>query len=302
MVNVSLGQAEPLRNVRSTSPASTPTQPASHMNNTDKPTIDEQFTKCVSRGCVAAASKIIEYLDEDVDPCDNFYEFACGNFLKTTKIAEDKVSVDLSSTVDDLVREQLRTIISEPPQLNESKPFRLAKNFNAACLNQSIIEERGIKPLADILEAFGGWPVVKGDLWCEKNFDWVDAVKRFRRMGLETNAIFALSVVTDLKNSSKRVLDVSSSCNSSTFFGKVTKIRHIFFQLDEARLELGREYLINGMEDDAVKSYYKFMVENAIVFGANRTQAENEMREVLELEFKLANVSTNVFCIGIIYK
>lgn len=69
-----------------------------------------------------------------------------------------------------------------------------------------------------------------------------------------------------------------------------------YFQLDEPRLELGREYLINGMDDDTVKAYYKFMVENAIVFGANRTKAENEMKEALELEFKLANASIN-FCL-----
>lgn len=63
-------------------------------------------------------------------------------------------------------------------------------------------------------------------------------------------------------------------------------------QLDEPKLELGREYLINGLDDDAVNAYYKFMVENAIVFGANRTIAENEMMEALELEIRLANVRT----------
>lgn len=156
-----------------------------------------------------SSSKIIEYLDENVDPCYNFYEFACGSFIRNTKIPADKVSVDLSSTVDDLVRGQLREIINEPPQRGESKPFRLAKYLNAACLNQSIIEHRGIKPLADILESFGGWPVVKGDLWMNDSFDWVEVVKKFRRMGLETSVFFALSVVSDLKNSSKRVLDVS---------------------------------------------------------------------------------------------
>lgn len=208
-----LEQAEPLRNVQSTTPISTTQHHQSHTNVTEK-SIGEPFmpvSKCETRGCVMAASKIIEYLDESIDPCDNFYEFACGNYLRNTKIPKDKVSVDLSSTVDDLVREQLRSIINEPAQCNESKPFRLAKYLNAACLNQSIIEESGIKPLADILEAFGGWPVVKGDLWSDENFDWVEIVKKFRRMGLETSVIFALNVVTDLKNSTKRVLDVSNS-------------------------------------------------------------------------------------------
>lgn len=53
--------------------------------------------------------------------------------------------------------------------------------------------------------------------------------------------------------------------------------------------------MINGLDDDAVKAYYKFMVENAIVFGANRSQAENEMKEALEFEIKLANVKIYFF-------
>lgn len=171
--------------------------------------LQRPMQKCETFGCVMASSKIISFMDESIDPCDNFYEFACGNYIKKTQIPDDKIQVDLLTSVDDLVRQQLRTIINEPMLPNESKPFRLAKYFNSACLNQTIIEERGIKPLADILESYGGWPVVKGDLWSDNNFDWIEIVKKFRRMGLETRVIFALSLVTDLKNSSKRVLDVS---------------------------------------------------------------------------------------------
>lgn len=118
--------------------------------------------------------------------------------------------VDSFSVVRDLVQDQLKTIINEPPEPNESKPFKLAKNYNLACLNKSIIETRGVKPLTDILEAYGGWPVIKGDLWSEGSWDWFEVIKKFRRMGLETNLLFTFSVTTNLKNSSTRILDVSS--------------------------------------------------------------------------------------------
>lgn len=164
---------------------------------------------CETPGCVKASSNILNYLDDSIDPCDNFYEFSCGNYLKETLIPEDKVTVDSFSDVRDLVQEQLRTIINEPVRPDESKPFRLAKHFNSACLNKTIIEERGIKPLADILETFGGWPVVKGDSWSDSLFDWVEVLKKFRFMGLDTYIVFSFSVQTDIKNSTSRTLDVS---------------------------------------------------------------------------------------------
>lgn len=167
-----------------------------------------QSTICETPGCVRAAAKLMDTIDETVDPCDNFYEFACGNYLKNTEIPASKVTVDSFSVVGDLVKDQLKTIINEPPLPNESKPFKLAKNFNQACLNQSIIEERGHKPLADMLEAFGGWPVVKGDAWSGDSFNWIEIMKKFRIFGLSPSIIFSLSVSTDLKNSTKRVLDV----------------------------------------------------------------------------------------------
>lgn len=58
--------------------------------------------------------------------------------------------------------------------------------------------------------SYGGWPAVKGDLWSDGGWDWVETIKKFRRMGLDTSIVFAFSVVTDLKNSTGRVLDVSN--------------------------------------------------------------------------------------------
>lgn len=56
--------------------------------------------------------------------------------------------------------------------------------------------------------------------------------------------------------------------------------------------------MVKGIEDKAVKAYYNFMVDNAVIFGANRTRAEEEMKDALEFEIKLANVifENNFFC------
>lgn len=144
-----------------------------------------------------------------VDPCNNFYEFACGNFKQHTGSRVGQVVVDLYSKIHNFVQYQLKRLIIQPLQSNESRPFRLAKYFYLACINTDIIEERGIKPIIDMLESFGGWPVLWGDSWSEGNFDWIETIKLFRQKGFNTNVIFTLKIDIDWKNSSKYISYVS---------------------------------------------------------------------------------------------
>lgn len=163
---------------------------------------------CETVGCLKAALQVMSYLNESVDPCENFYEFACGTFLKNTIIPQDEDAVDAYSDIENMVKEQIRTILDEPLQPDEPKAFRLAKNFNLACLNETIIEARGIQPLADIFEELGGWPVVEDDLWTDDSWNWIEVIKKFRSIGLNTDVIFKLTVYPDLKNSTQYVLNV----------------------------------------------------------------------------------------------
>lgn len=169
----------------------------------------QPVNKCETKSCINTAFKILTYLNKRVDPCDNFYEFACGNYINKTKIPKGRNHFDLFAAVDEIIWEELRMLLNEPMQPNEPKPFRLAKHFYLACLNEAIIEERGLQPLVDILESFGDWPVVKGSLWIDDNFSWVEVLKKIRHLGLNTAFIFDIFVDTDSKNSSKHVLYVS---------------------------------------------------------------------------------------------
>lgn len=48
---------------------------------------------------------------------------------------------------------------------------------------------------------------------------------------------------------------------------------------------------MKGLSDSIVEAYYNYMADVAVILGANRETAEDELRESLELEIKLANVS-----------
>lgn len=63
------------------------------------------------------------------------------------------------------------------------------------------------------------------------------------------------------------------------------------FQIDQASTGVSREYMIKGLEDKIVKAYFEYMVDVAVIFGAERPRALRELRESLDFEIALANVS-----------
>lgn len=74
----------------------------------------------------------------------------------------------------------------------------------------------------------------------------------------------------------------------------------ICFQLDEATLGLSRQLLIGGLNDSLTKAYYDYMVDMAVIFGAEKSRAETELRESLNFEISLANVSASILDISMI--
>lgn len=65
-------------------------------------------------------------------------------------------------------------------------------------------------------------------------------------------------------------------------------------QLDQASLSLSREYLVKGLDEKLVAALYSYMVDIATMFGADRDRAKTELKESLQFEIMLANVSITV--------
>lgn len=148
-------------------------------------------------------------MDQNVDPCDDFYQFTCGNFLKKTNIPDDKSSVTSFSIISDLLQEQLRSMIEEPISETEPKPFQLTKKLYRACMNKTRIEEIGLSTIHQIFKDLGGWPLLEGSTWNEGEFNWRESVYKFRKVGYSVDYFIDFSVGIDLKNSTKRIIDVS---------------------------------------------------------------------------------------------
>ncbi|XP_063235187.1 neprilysin-2 isoform X2 [Bacillus rossius redtenbacheri] len=222
---------------------------------------------CLTPGCVHAASSVLESLDTDVHPCDDFYQFACGRYVREKIIPDDKSSMNRFIVINDRLQEQLRLIIEEPAQPGELRPFRLVKQLYKACMNKSLIEDLGLQPMRSLLDQMGGWPVIS-DQWDPAQFSWLGSVYQFRKLGYSVDFFMDFSVATDAKNSTYRAIN-----------------------LDQASLGLSREYLVKGREDPIVEAYRQYQVDVAVAFGGDRQRAERELGESLDFEIQLANIS-----------
>lgn len=96
----------------------------------------ENSDVCSSAICELEAENVLAKLDETVDPCEDFYRFACGGFLNATTIPDDKTSMESFSILDDKLREQLNEILNSSITSDDIAPFANSKKLFKACLNE----------------------------------------------------------------------------------------------------------------------------------------------------------------------
>ncbi|KAH9945985.1 metalloprotease [Epithele typhae] len=77
------------------------------------PTAPPEEPVCVSASCISLAASVLSSLDETQDPCENFYDFATGGWLKENPIPSDKGRLGHFDVLALQNRRLLQQIISE---------------------------------------------------------------------------------------------------------------------------------------------------------------------------------------------
>ncbi|XP_030392405.1 kell blood group glycoprotein isoform X3 [Gopherus evgoodei] len=112
---------------------------------------------CDTKECLMLLARLLEVRNATIDPCEDFYGYACGNWeanhLRTGTME--------SSNVFDVLLEENQLILKrllEVPQLRVgSSAKEKAIRFYHSCMDTQQIEAEGAQPLKELINQIGGW-------------------------------------------------------------------------------------------------------------------------------------------------
>lgn len=105
--------------------------------------VSNSIQVCSTEVCLKESARILNSMDQSINPCENFYDFACGNLIETTELPADRNSQTEFTLTQRKVDKQVQTILTEEMQPNEIKPFKLAKTFIKTCMNEETLNKSG---------------------------------------------------------------------------------------------------------------------------------------------------------------
>lgn len=76
-------------------------------------------------------------MNRSVDPCQDFYKFACSGWVSKNPIPQSQTSWDQLSFLRERLLENLRILLEESDDENNLRPVKLARALYKTCMNTS---------------------------------------------------------------------------------------------------------------------------------------------------------------------
>ncbi|NXO97350.1 NEP protein, partial [Certhia brachydactyla] len=232
---------------------------------------------CKTPDCIKSAARILENMDPSARPCQDFYQYACGGWLKRNVIPE--TSSRYSNF--DILRDELEVVLKDvldTPNTNDIPAVQKAKTLYRSCINETAIDSRGGRPLISLLPDVSDWPVATTNWDTSYGTGWTaeTAIAQLNsRYGKKV--LINFFVGTDDKNSTAHIIHI-----------------------DQPGLGLpSRDYYeCTGAYQEACSAYVDFMISVAKLIRQERNISINEseisaqMTRVMDLEKEIANATT----------
>ena len=101
-----------------------------------------------------AASSIVKNMDPAVSPCVDFYQYACGGWMKNNPIPADQSRWGTFEELQERNRETLHGILEDAakPAANRDAVTQKIGDYYAACMDETAINAKGLTPLQPELD------------------------------------------------------------------------------------------------------------------------------------------------------
>src|SRR4051794_19784968 len=92
------------------------------------------------------------WLDTTIDPCTDFYGYACGGFDKTVQIPSDEATWGATEILEKRNEDLLRDILEKSAKDPGADPVKKKiGDWYQACMDEESIEKKGIQPIQPLL-------------------------------------------------------------------------------------------------------------------------------------------------------
>ncbi|XP_072111338.1 endothelin-converting enzyme 2-like isoform X2 [Mobula birostris] len=226
---------------------------------------DPSHKYCLTETCITVAAKITESLDRTVDPCHDFYQYACGGWIKKNPLPDGRSRWNTFNSLWDQNQAVMKHLLENTTLNSSSEAERKSQRYYLSCLNEQTIEDLGAQPLIDLINRTGGWSITGP--WDKDNF--LEVLKIVSGT-YRTSPFFTIDVGTDSKSSNSNIIEI-----------------------DQPSLILpSRDYYLNKTANEKVlTAYLNYMVELCVLLGGEYNSTCTQMQQILEFETIIANIT-----------
>jgi putative endopeptidase len=203
----------------------------------------------------------INAIDKTVDPCVDFYQYACGTWRKNNPIPPDKARWGRFDQLADRNVYILRDILGDAQAAGKHSAIEtVVGNYYGSCMDESTIEKKGTAPLMPELEKING---------VKTNTDLIQQIAYMHRNG--TPVLFAFYSGADMHDSAATIAFLDQ--------GGITLPDRDYYIKDDAKsVETRQKYV------EHVQKMFELTGDNPDVAAA-------EAKTVLTVETGLAQAS-----------